>query len=85
MNREEAIKIIAAKFPTQTVNSRDYLNGGVKEIVWTPERRLDSKIDLFEPTLDGLKKGAGGIDVGLDQFFINSVEHDYKNEHGLWP
>lgn len=83
--REDAIKVIAEKFPnTETKTSKDYINGGTRTWVSSPETRLDRMIDLAEPTLDGLKKDASGLDVGLVEFFKTSVEHDYKNENGLW-
>jgi hypothetical protein len=86
--REDALKAIREKFPeTKTTRQKYWENGevaGYRDVVWTPEKRLDGLIDLYEPTFDGLMEGNEGIDIGLSQHFHEEVEHYYKNENGLW-
>lgn len=81
--REDALKAIREKFPED--KTFNYTAAGVEHtFVATPEHRLRKMIDLHEPTFDGLKEGASGLDIGLSEFFLKSVEHNYKNENGLW-
>jgi hypothetical protein len=83
--REDAIKAIAEKFPeTKTMTGTDYINGGTKSWVESPETRLHRMINLHEPELDGLKEGNSGLEDSREKSFRDSVEHDFKNENGLW-
>lgn len=83
--RKDAIEAIREKFPkTETMTGRDYINGGTKQWIVSPESRLKQMIELHEPMFDGLKEGAEGLSDEHGDFFRNSVEHNYKNEHGLW-
>ncbi|QFG12189.1 Hypothetical Protein OBI_RACECAR_61 [Arthrobacter phage Racecar] len=83
--RKDAIEAIAAKFPVETIRQRDYANGGFKDVTWTPEKRLDLHyINLCEPELDALKEGGEGLPDSKADSFRASVEHNYKNKHGLW-
>lgn len=84
MYRDDALKIIAEKFPETTVTETDYINGGTREVHWTAEKRLDKMIELAEPSFDGLKEGSYGIPKDFAKWFIRTVEYDYKNEFGLW-
>lgn len=82
--RKDAVKAIAEKFPTETIRQRDRVNGGFKDVVWTPEKRLDHfYISLHEPSLDGLKEDGPGVDEETAQHFLRSVENSYKDAHGL--
>jgi hypothetical protein len=83
--RKDALEAIREKFPVdKTFTNTDYINGGTRTYVATPEKRLKSMIDLHEPMFDGLKEGAEGISDEHGDFFRGSVEHNYKNENGLW-
>lgn len=82
--REDALKAIAEKFPTETIRQRDRHNGGYKDVVWTPEKRLDhSYIDLYEPFFDSLREGGSGLDENGAKNFLRLVENNYKDENGL--
>lgn len=84
--RKDALELLAATFPTETIRQKDRVNGGFKNVVWTPEKRLEHHyIDLHQPYFDGLKEGTYGLDEEGEKSFRQSVDHDYKNEHGLWP
>lgn len=83
--RKEALEAIAAKFPeTYEKTEKDYFNGGTKTYTVSPEWHLKKMIDLHEPSYDGLKEGGEGIDAKTAEHFVASVEHNYKNENGLW-
>jgi hypothetical protein len=83
--RKEALAAIREKFPEdKTFTNTDYINGGTRTHVATPEYRLKSMIDLHEPFYDGLKEGGEGLDDKTAEHFLGSVEHNYKNENGLW-
>lgn len=82
--RNDALKVIADKFPTETVRERDRINGGFKEVVWTPEKRLERfYIGLCEPVFDGLKEEGSGLDEEHAKHFLRLVENDYKDANGL--
>jgi hypothetical protein len=83
--RTDALKAITEKFPkTETRTQKDYINGGTKDFTVSPEWRLGKMIDLHEPVYDGLKEGGEGLQNATKDHFLASVEHDYKNENGLW-
>lgn len=83
--RKDAIEAIREKFPkTETMTGRDYINGGTKSWVVSPESRLKQMIELHEPMYDGLKEGGEGLQNATKDHFLASVEHNYKNENGLW-
>lgn len=83
--RKEAIEAVREKFPkTETKTGKDYINGGTKQWVVSPEKRLDWMIDLCEPTLDALKTDEGSLDERSEELFRQNLEIDYKNENGLW-
>ncbi|UDL16744.1 hypothetical protein SEA_ATUIN_51 [Arthrobacter phage Atuin] len=83
--RKEALEIITQFFPkTEEKTQRDYVNGGTHTYTVSPEWRLKKMIDLHEPFYDGLKEGEAGLPENLALHFRNSVEHNYKNENGLW-
>lgn len=82
--REDALKAIAAKFPTKTIRQRDRLNGGHKDIIWDAQKRLDRHyIDLHSPVFDGLAEGNAGLDDADAEFFLRTLEINYKDENGL--
>lgn len=82
--QEDALKAIAEKFPTETIREKDYINGGFKDVVWTPEKRLQRHyIELHEPVFNGLKNGAPGLDEKTAEFFLRAVEISYKDAHNL--
>jgi hypothetical protein len=82
--RKDAIEAIAEKFPTETIRQRDRVNGGFKDVVWTPEKRLEHfYIDLHQPHFDGLKEGALGLDEEEAADFLRVVENNYKDSNGL--
>lgn len=82
--REEALALVTEKFPTKTVEQTDYVNGGTKTVTTTPEKWLDQTIDLAEPSYDGLKPNANGLDEDTEEVFRRFVLSTYKNENGLW-
>lgn len=83
--RKDALAAITEKFPeTKTMTGTDYINGGTKSWVVSPESRLEQMIELHHPSFDGLKEGSEGLDEKTAEHFRGSVEHNYKNEHGLW-
>jgi hypothetical protein len=84
--RKDALELLAATFPVETIRQKDYINGGYRDVVWTPEKILERQfIELHDPSFEGLKEGGAGIDAEKEKFFRASVEHKYKNKHGLWP
>jgi hypothetical protein len=83
--RKDALELLAATFPEEDITSTDYENGGTKTIHWDAEKHLQVMIDIQEPHLDALKTEGEGLDAKLEQHFRDSVDHDYKNKHGLWP
>lgn len=81
--RKEALALLAETFPVETTTQKDYINGGTREVIWTPEKRLEVKINLHEPIFDGLKEGGEGLDPEMADWFRKKVEIQYKDENGL--
>lgn len=81
--RKEALALLAEKFPVTTTTQKDYATGGTREVVWTPEKRLERDIDLHEPQFDGLKEGGEGLDPETADWFREKLEIQYKDENGL--
>jgi hypothetical protein len=83
--RKDALELLAATFPEEDITSTDYENGGTKTVHWDAELHLKQMINLQEPQLDALKTEGEGLDAEMEQQFRKSVDHNYKNKHGLWP
>lgn len=83
--RKDALELLAATFPEEDIESKDYINGGTRTVHWDAELHLKQMINLQEPRLDGLKTEGEGLNAEDEAHFRKSVDHNYKNKHGLWP